>query len=413
MVAIGSGMSVKPTSAMHTWAVEAITTTTVTPSALLASTPPTATRTTTPHTVKIGYALDGYLVYGRYTASNQPGIDVDLDLCGGHSHDSYGYHYHPSVETRSGSSQLVSGDYTAYYLGPKKCFKGQVSSISNFYADASKPYTQGGMDVGQPNYDNTLKQYDDVSSRSDYEDLKPCCSMSSSWAASGISFDTTGNTGKDGTTGTGTTGGGTGGTTLGSCSGTDDKGKTCPPDYTADKPCPPGCTTIPAGSTTSGANSGATTTATTASSGSYEYTTANALSYMCGSLDTTGREITCGQGEYPAGNNEGTDASISCSSGTIECFAAGIFRRILVAFGVNCSGVAQSFSQHIFHRFLLNTSHLHIVFWTGQARASMAFVENAGKCCPRSKENCEPGRGETGGNNPNSVVPSFCSFSCP
>ncbi|CAK9094176.1 Hypothetical protein SCF082_LOCUS44275 [Durusdinium trenchii] len=286
-----------------------------------------------PHTVKIGYALDGYLVYGRYTASNQPGIDVDLDLCGGHSHDSYGYHYHPSVETRSGSSQLVSGDYTAYYLGPKKCFKGQVSSISNFYADASKPYTQGGMDVGQPNYDNTLKQYD-VSSRSDYEDLKPCCSMSNSWAASGISFDTTGNTGKDGTTGTGTTGGGTGGTTLGSCSGTDDKGKTCPPDYTADKPCPPGCTTIPAGSTTSGANSGATTTATTASSGSYEYTTANALSYMCGSLDTTGREITCGQGEYPAGNNEGTDASISCSSGTIECF---VFASVGLV-GGSCSG---------------------------------------------------------------------------
>jgi len=50
-----------------------------------------------PHSVKIGYALDGYLIYGRYTASGQPGIDVDLDLCGGHEHDSLGYHYHPSV----------------------------------------------------------------------------------------------------------------------------------------------------------------------------------------------------------------------------------------------------------------------------------------------------------------------------
>ena len=47
-----------------------------------------------------------------------------------------------------------------------------------------------------------------MSSGSDYEDLKPCCSMSSSWAASGITFDQTGNTGKDGTTGTSAGGGG-------------------------------------------------------------------------------------------------------------------------------------------------------------------------------------------------------------
>ena len=35
--------------------------------------------------------------------------------------------------------------------------------------------------------------------------------MSSSWAASGITFDQTGNTGKDGTTGTSSAGGGGGG----------------------------------------------------------------------------------------------------------------------------------------------------------------------------------------------------------
>jgi len=42
---------------------------------------------------------------------------------------------------------------------------------------------------------------------SDYEDLKPCCSMTNSWAATGISFDQSGNTGKDGTTGTASGGG--------------------------------------------------------------------------------------------------------------------------------------------------------------------------------------------------------------
>jgi hypothetical protein len=43
---------------------------------------------------------------------------------------------------------------------------------------------------------------------SDYEDLKPCCSQTNSWAATGISFDQSGNTGKDGTTGTASGGGG-------------------------------------------------------------------------------------------------------------------------------------------------------------------------------------------------------------
>lgn len=295
-----------------------------------------------PHSVKIGYALDGYLIYGRYTASGQPGIDVDLDLCGGHEHDSLGYHYHPSVESRTGSSVMVTGTYTAYYLGPKKCFKGKVSSINNFYADATKPYTQGGMDVGQPNYDNTLKQYE-VSSRSDYEDLKPCCSQTNSWAATGISFDQSGNTGKDGTTGTASGGGGgTGGTTsgtgdkLGTCSGTDNKGKACPPDYDAERPCPPGCTSSPYSSTTGAGNAGESGGTTAASgSGSYQWTTSNALGYMCSNdLDLTGRELTCGQAEYPAGQNEGADATIACSSGSIECF---VFASVGLV-GGSCSG---------------------------------------------------------------------------
>jgi len=294
-----------------------------------------------PHSVKIGYALDGYLIYGRYTAAGQPGIDVDLDLCGGHSHDAFGYHYHPSVESRAGSSTMTSGStYTAYYLGPKKCFKGKVNSISNFYADDTKPYTQGGMDVGQPNYDNTLKGYD-VSSRSDYEDLKPCCSMSSSWAASGITFDQTGNTGKDGTTGTSAAGGGGGGggqgggsDKLGTCSGTDDQGKVCPPDYDATKPCPKGCTSTPYSSTSS-TTSSSVSGAGAGSSGNYQWTTANSLGYMCSSnLDLTGRILACGQAEYPAGQNEGTDASITCSSGLIECF---VFASI-GAVGGSCSG---------------------------------------------------------------------------
>ncbi|CAE7242175.1 unnamed protein product, partial [Symbiodinium natans] len=289
-----------------------------------------------PHSLTIGYALDGYTIFGRYSESGQPGIDTDLDLCGGHSHDSYGYHYHPSVETRTGSGAMVTSSYTAFYLGPKKCFKGQVSSISNYYADASKPYVQNGMDVGQPNYDNSLAstRYD-PSSRNDYEDLRPCCTMSDSWAAKDIAFDTTGNTGRDGATGRdgSSTGGGTDtGDKLGSCTGTDDKGKACPPDYTADKPCPPGCTTVPNSGDDAGDDGGG---GSTTASPAYTWTTSNTNAYMCdAALDTSARVLACGQAEYPAGVNEGSEATVSCASGTIECFVFASTGKV----GGSCGG---------------------------------------------------------------------------
>ena len=62
------------------------------------------------------------MIYGRYTASGQSGLDVDLDLCGGHSHDSYGYHYHPDSETRSGSSSLASRKEDFIFKRFQKCF---------------------------------------------------------------------------------------------------------------------------------------------------------------------------------------------------------------------------------------------------------------------------------------------------
>ena len=67
----------------------------------------------------------------------------------------------------------------------------------------------------------------------------------------------------------------------------------------------------------------------------YTYTTSNSLAYMCSSnVDTTGRLVTCGQAEYPAGENEGVDAVVSCSSGTIECFVFASTGKV----GGSCSG---------------------------------------------------------------------------
>ena len=64
------------------------------------------------HPPVIGFAIDGYIIYGRYMTTSAVGASTAIDLCGGHEHDSYGYHYHTQVlTTTSGSTglQLFSG----------------------------------------------------------------------------------------------------------------------------------------------------------------------------------------------------------------------------------------------------------------------------------------------------------------
>jgi hypothetical protein len=67
----------------------------------------------------------GYTVYGRYLSTSAPGYSVALDDCGGHVHDSYGYHYHAQVLNITSSAALngiqKGSTYTAYIPGPYKC----------------------------------------------------------------------------------------------------------------------------------------------------------------------------------------------------------------------------------------------------------------------------------------------------
>ncbi|KAI6650696.1 hypothetical protein LOD99_7747 [Oopsacas minuta] len=47
------------------------------------------------HSPKVGYAFDGYPVYGPYTDGG--GLPTDLDICNGRNHPSLGYLYHTTV----------------------------------------------------------------------------------------------------------------------------------------------------------------------------------------------------------------------------------------------------------------------------------------------------------------------------
>jgi hypothetical protein len=79
---------------------------------------------TAAHPPLIGFAADGFFIYGRYLNESASGYSVALDDCGGHVHDNYTYHYHSQVLTQTatgGSTVSIGTTYTAYIPGPYKC----------------------------------------------------------------------------------------------------------------------------------------------------------------------------------------------------------------------------------------------------------------------------------------------------
>jgi hypothetical protein len=88
------------------------------------------------HPPIIGFAADGYILYGRYTANTQDGQEEDLDDCGGHAHLGFAYHYHPSVQedmTSVEAGTTLGENFTSYWVAPKYCFKGNVTAQPNFW----------------------------------------------------------------------------------------------------------------------------------------------------------------------------------------------------------------------------------------------------------------------------------------
>jgi hypothetical protein len=77
------------------------------------------------HPPVIGLSADGFLIYGRYLNVSSQGYSIDLDICGGHNHDTFGYHYHAQVLTFTAPSSnlgLIAGQtVTGYIGGPYKC----------------------------------------------------------------------------------------------------------------------------------------------------------------------------------------------------------------------------------------------------------------------------------------------------
>ena len=108
---------------------------------------------TTGHPPMIGFSRDGYLIYGRHLNSANDGYSTALDVCGGHSHGTYGYHYHAQVlnmtiPSPSAYGNTAGNSYIAYLNGPYYCkfalflnlfknywfiYEGWRGDISSFY----------------------------------------------------------------------------------------------------------------------------------------------------------------------------------------------------------------------------------------------------------------------------------------
>lgn len=86
----------------------------------------------TEHPPLTGWGADGFSVYGRYISDQSLGYNVTLDDCGGHTHDSLPYHYHAHVIKMNKSG---FGDFYAFIGGPHKCWRGNISTVPEFWVN--------------------------------------------------------------------------------------------------------------------------------------------------------------------------------------------------------------------------------------------------------------------------------------
>jgi hypothetical protein len=142
---------------------------------------------TATHPPLIGWAMDGFELYGRYLSASAPGASVALDECSGHDHgDGSGYHYHSQViqfTTPSGVPGVAAGlSYVGYIAGPYKCWRGDIAKQSPLFWEAnSGPTHTTGYGSGS--------QYQSLRQRGDYADLMPCCGTSTYYAVSGVTIN--------------------------------------------------------------------------------------------------------------------------------------------------------------------------------------------------------------------------------
>jgi hypothetical protein len=134
------------------------------------------------HPPLIGFAMDGYTIYGKHIVSELEGGTLGLDRCGGHSHGEYGYHYHAHTLAHQSTNTLIGVNasdgpfsYTSYMIAPTTCWHGDVNVIENFWSRDQVAYERN--------------EGEDSSSWADAEQLRPCCQSTNVYTAPAIEID--------------------------------------------------------------------------------------------------------------------------------------------------------------------------------------------------------------------------------
>lgn len=153
------------------------------------------------HPPLIGWALDGFAIYGRYLEEGNFALGVHdwLDECGGHTHALAGfdadgagtytptYHYHASVEIDiDGTLEGTAGGpfkFNAYKLAPSACFRGAINAIPSFWEASGERSNYDRRDADH----NTSTPI--LSTANDFEQLRPCCGMQHYYVKSGYEIN--------------------------------------------------------------------------------------------------------------------------------------------------------------------------------------------------------------------------------
>ena len=106
----------------------------------------------TVHPPQIGWAFDGGNIYGRHLSTSNVGYSTALDDCGGHTHGSYAYHYHTQILNATTDNGVVPNQakgqpYYASTVGVYKCFKGDISLITNYWGTLATSHTSVSPDT--------------------------------------------------------------------------------------------------------------------------------------------------------------------------------------------------------------------------------------------------------------------------
>jgi hypothetical protein len=120
------------------------------------------------HPPLIGFGLDGIALYGIYKSnySSMHGYKVALDSFGGHSHGSYGYHYHAHKVQNNTSNNIDTitdgSTATTYKIHAlmKGAWKGKINDIPDFWDSDTGSHSQYAPDYSLSSRSKYVWGYD-------------------------------------------------------------------------------------------------------------------------------------------------------------------------------------------------------------------------------------------------------------